>query len=159
MKTNLLISALLAATFVIGPSPIHGLSRSQENEPVTARERNSFAVGVLRVINTAELKYRQRNKVYASWSVLVTSEEFTSLDRAWAAPQNSQLATAHFSDGPEILPGWALRLNLTADKQGYDILLEDTTDTDCGYAALTDERGLIRQSKAIGCSNLEANGM
>jgi hypothetical protein len=44
-----------------------------------------------------------------------------------------------------------LRLNITADGQGYDVLLEDTTDKNCGYAAVTDERGVIRQSKAIDC--------
>jgi hypothetical protein len=30
-------------------------------------------------------------------------------------------------------------------------LLEDKTDKACGYAAITDERGVIRQSKAIDC--------
>jgi hypothetical protein len=44
-----------------------------------------------------------------------------------------------------------LRLNLTADAQNYDVLLEDTTDKSCAYAAVTDERGVIRQSKAIDC--------
>jgi hypothetical protein len=28
---------------------------------------------------------------------------------------------------------------------------EDTMDKACGYAAVTDERGVIRQSKAIDC--------
>jgi hypothetical protein len=62
-----------------------------------------------------------------------------------------ELATAKFAATPEILPGRSLRLNLTADGQAYDLLLEDTTDKVCGYAALTDERGVIRQSKAIDC--------
>ena len=33
--------------------------------------------------------------------------------------------------------------------QSYDLLLEDTTDKACGYAAVTDERRVIRQSKAM----------
>ena len=57
----------------------------------------------------------------------------------------------HFSDAPEILPGWNLRLNVHTDGQGYDVLLRDLMDEKCGYAALTDERGVIRQSKAIDC--------
>jgi len=60
-------------------------------------------------------------------------------------------AYAHFSDAPEILPGWNLRLNVHSDGQGYDVLLGDMTDDKCAYAALTDESGLIRQSKAIDC--------
>ncbi|HXN50410.1 MAG TPA: hypothetical protein VN943_00635 [Candidatus Acidoferrum sp.] len=49
------------------------------------------------------------------------------------------------------MPGWTLRLNVSSDGKGYDVLLEDTTDQTCGYAAVTDERGIIRQSKAIDC--------
>jgi hypothetical protein len=63
-------------------------------------------------------------------------------------PQQSNL---HFADAPEILPGWNLRLNVHPDGQGYDVLLRDMTDEKCGYAALTDESGVIRQSKAIDC--------
>jgi hypothetical protein len=49
------------------------------------------------------------------------------------------------------LPGWTLRLNVTSDGKGYDVLLEDTTDKACGYAAITNESGLIRQSKTLDC--------
>ena len=44
-----------------------------------------------------------------------------------------------------------LRLSVHADSQGYDVLLRDTTDEKCDHAALTDESGVIRQSKAIDC--------
>jgi hypothetical protein len=62
-----------------------------------------------------------------------------------------EFATAHFMKSPEILPGWTLRLNVTQGGKGYDLLLEDATDKECGYAAATDERGVIRQSKWIDC--------
>lgn len=42
--------------------------------------------------------------------------------------------------------------NVTSDGKGYDVLLEDTTDKSCAYAAVRDERGIIRQSKAIDCA-------
>jgi hypothetical protein len=61
------------------------------------------------------------------------------------------LPTRIFCEGPEILPGWSLRLDVIDGGEGYDLLLEDTTDRTCGYAAATDERGLIRQSKSIDC--------
>jgi hypothetical protein len=57
----------------------------------------------------------------------------------------------HFSDLTEVLPGWNLRLNVHSDGQGFDVMLKDTTDEKCGYAALTDENWLIRQSKVIDC--------
>jgi hypothetical protein len=49
---------------------------------------------------------------------------------------------------PEILPGHNLRFNVHSDGQGYDVLLEDATDKS-GYAALSDERGVIRECKAL----------
>jgi hypothetical protein len=60
-------------------------------------------------------------------------------------------ANLQFSEMPEILPGWSLRFNTHADGQGYDVRLQSLTDKTCWYAALTDESGVIRQSKAIDC--------
>jgi hypothetical protein len=114
--------------------------------------RNSLAVNLLRVINTAEAAYRMKHGSYVTWDVLVTSEEFTNGGLKRAGRSEPQLASAHFSKGAEILPGWMMRLDLTNDGKGYDLLLEDATDKTCGYAAVTDERGLIRQSKVIDCS-------
>jgi hypothetical protein len=117
----------------------------------TEHARRSVAIKLLRGINTAEMNYRQKHGVYVSWDVLVKTEEFTDRGMKWAAGNEPQLANIHFADAPEILPGWRLRLNVTADGKGYDLLLEDETDKTCGYAAITDERGLIRQSKVIDC--------
>ncbi len=112
--------------------------------------RRSVAVNTLRAINTAEWEYKSRHGSFAGWDVLVGSGEFTGLH--FAVLNEPQPANLRFSKLPEILPGWALRLNVTADGKGYDVLLEDQTDKTCGYAASTDERGLIRQSKVIDCA-------
>lgn len=114
------------------------------------RGRRSVAVNTLRAINTVEYAYRSTHGMFAPWEVLVASKEF---DGGWrfAAQNEPQLAGAQFAKRPEILPGWALRLNVTSDGKGYDALLEDTTDKACGYAAITNESGLIRQGKAIDC--------
>lgn len=58
-------------------------------------------------------------------------------------PQPTNL---RFGGGPEVLPGFGLRLNAHKDGQGFDVLLEDTTDK-TGFAVLSDERGIIRESK------------
>lgn len=121
----------------------------QATDPDHAQHR--LAVNLLRAINTAEMDYKNKHGVYASKDTLLASEEFTGRGMAWAAKNDPQLASAHVSIGPEVLPGWSLRLNLTADGQAYDLVLEDLTDKACGYAAITDERGVIRQSKTIGC--------
>jgi hypothetical protein len=117
----------------------------------TDHAKRSLAVNLLRAINTVEVTHKMQHGAFLSKDDLLASEEFSSY-MTRAARNNPQLAGAHLSNGPEILPGWALRLNISADGQSYDVMLEDTTDKNCGYATVTDERGVIRESKAIGCS-------
>jgi hypothetical protein len=128
------------------------LQLAQESPPRISTPdlaRRQTAIGLLRTINTAEVTYRVKNGSFGTWQALLSSqpEFFTK----FLAKNNGGKADLHFGDGPEILPGWNLRLNVHADGQGYDVLLSDMTDEKCGYAALTNEVGIIPQSKAIDC--------
>jgi len=120
--------------------------------PAEEHARRSVAVNMLRAINTAEWEYKSRHGSFAGWDVLVGSGEFTGRGMHFAALNEPQLSNAQFATLPELLPGWALRLNVTSGGKGYEVLLEDQTDKSCGYAAGTDERGVIRQSKVIDCA-------
>ena len=111
--------------------------------------RRMIAIGLLRTINTAEVVYHTKNGSFVIWQTLL-SDQPKYFDE-FLAMHGLQQANLRFADTPEILPAWNLRLNVHADGQGYDVLLGDITDKKCGYAALTDESGVIRQSKAIGC--------
>jgi hypothetical protein len=125
-KSILLSIGLLALVGATG-----GALRSQDapaTSPDSDRVRHMTAIKLLRGLNTAELRYKAKHGAYATRDELAASDEFKV-----------------------ALSGWSLRLNVTADGKGYDALLEDTTDKSCGYAAVTDERGIIRQSKAIDC--------
>jgi hypothetical protein len=108
-----------------------------------------IAIGFLRTINTAEATYHAKNASFLVWNVLLSG--YQEYFDEFLTGNGLQKANLHFSDGPEILPGWNLRLNVHTDGQGYDLLLRDMMDKKCGYAALTDESGVIRQSKAIDC--------
>ena len=112
--------------------------------------RHTLAIDLLRSMNTAELDYKLKHGVYADWNTLFVNGDFTDKGTKWAR-RNDPLANMPFSKGSEIVPGWQLRLHLTADAKAYDLVLEDLTDDKCGYAASTDERGVIRQGKAIDC--------
>jgi hypothetical protein len=133
---------------------IAGALRSQ-NAPLKSSDpdyaKHGLAINLLRAINTAEVNYKMKHGAFLSKDELLANEEFSGKAMAWAARNDPHLMGAQLSNGPEILPGWALRLNVSADGKGYDVLLEDTMDKNCGYAAVTDERGVIRQSKAIDC--------
>jgi hypothetical protein len=143
------IVVLLVMTMGIANSLRSQDSPTKPSDPDHAR--HGLAISMLRTINTLEVTYKMKRGNFLSKDELLASEEFTRWGMSWPAKIDPQLAGAHLSNGPEILPGWALRLNIAADGQGYDVLLEDTTDKNCGYAAVTDERGVIRQSKAIDC--------
>ena len=128
--------------------------------PKTEQAKHRVAIGLLRTINTAEVTYKHENGAYAAWQVLLSTQP-KYFDRFLAInnQQTFQVGVVRpianprlqFADVPEILPGWSLRLNVHSDGQGYDVLLMDLADDKCGYAALTDESGVIRQSKAIDC--------
>jgi hypothetical protein len=113
-------------------------------------ERHSIAVGLLRTINTAELGELSKYGAYSSRPILLAHQP--KFFDGWVARFYSENPRAHFEDGPEILPGWSLRLDVHADGKGYDVRLQDLVDKTCWYAALSDESGVIRQSKVIDCN-------
>lgn len=115
----------------------------------TEQARRQVAIALLRTINTAELTHHLKKGPFVPWQT-VLSEQPKYFDE-FLAINGLQQSNVHFAAAPEILPGWNLRLNVHPDGQGYDVLLRDTTDEKCDYAALTDESGVIRQSKAIDC--------
>jgi hypothetical protein len=151
MRTRIAFCGAVLLTLTL-TTAIPQFGQNAKNEPSDADQvRHIMAISLLRAINTMGVVLRMKNGSYATWNELLTSQEFTE-DTAKCVTENGMpLAAAHFATGPEILPGWSLRPNLTKDGAGYDLMLEDTTDKTCGYAAVTDERGIIRQSKAIDC--------
>jgi len=116
------------------------------------RERRSFAQNLVKAINAAEADYRKKHDVYANWDTLVGIGDFSSTGTKWAPADFPTVAHALYGSGAEIVPGWRLRLHLSKDGKAYDLLLEDVTDPKCGYAVVTDERGLVRQGKSIDCA-------
>jgi hypothetical protein len=110
-------------------------------------ERRGHAVGLLRTINTAEVGELSNYGSYASWQTLLAHQP-KYFDK-FLAMNYAQEAKLHFADMPEVLPGWTLRFNVHADGQGYDVRLQDMADKLYGYAALTDESGLIRQGEPL----------
>jgi len=139
----LLCTILLVLTF--GSVTRHFAQDAPTSPARAAQERPLVGIALLRTINTGELGYKHKYGSYATWQVLSLNEanyfeEFLSIHG---------LVQSHprFGNAPEILPGWSLRLNVHTDGQGYDVLLEDQTDKDYGYAALSDERGIIRECK------------
>jgi len=89
--------------------------------------------------------------VYAARDVLLATPEFKGRGFVLGSPGHLPQASVPIAGSP-IPPGWSRRLHVTGDGRNYDALLEDTTDTSCSYAAVTDERNVIRQSRGIDCA-------
>jgi len=141
--TSVTLVLIIVSILVLSSAYSQG---STENFPSAARERHYQAVSLLRSLNTFEVTHKFQHSGYVSWDALLSDRDFTD------ASKRSEIApSGTLSSAPEIAPGWNLRLNIAADGKSYDVLLEDTTDQKCGYAAITDERGIIRQGKAIDC--------
>lgn len=140
---------LLFVTLAAAPQ-----SSSQKIAPLPAtreNERRSFAINVLRAINHAELDYKTKHGAYANWQTLVGEGYFGESGTKFSSEEFPTVAHALYGLGPEIVPGWKLRLNISNNGKSYDALLEDVTDPKCRYAGITDERGVIRQSKTTDC--------
>jgi hypothetical protein len=115
-------------------------------------ERRSLAVNITRAINSAEADYLRRHETFASWDTLFGNGDFTENGTKWGPESFPTVAHAMYGRGKEIVPGWKLRLNLSNSGKSYDLLLEDATDPKCLYALVSDERGVIRQSKSLDCA-------
>jgi hypothetical protein len=115
------------------------------------REHRSMALAMVRAINAAEANYKKNHGVYANWDMLLGNGDFTDAGTKWAPESFPTVARATYNRTPEIVPGWKLRLNLSKEGAAYDLLLEDASDLKCGYAVSSDERGVIRQGRAVGC--------
>jgi hypothetical protein len=115
------------------------------------REQRSLPVNIVRAINTAEANAKRKTGAYSTWQTLYNTEEFTSSGTKWAPESMPTVRNAMFGPGPEIVPGWKLRLTISKDGNAYSLLLEDANDPKCRYAIVSDESGLIRESRAIDC--------
>jgi len=149
MNKCLVILRTVLLVFLVGvPTP--QFAQDTSTGPTKSdQERHSVAIGLLRTINTAEVGELSKYGAYSSWPTLLDHQQ--KYFDGWVARFYSEEPKGHFGDMPEILPGWSLRLNVHADGKGYDVRLQDLTDKTCWYAGLTDESGVIRQSKAIDC--------
>ena len=149
MFRNLICLALLCAALALTSSA--SAQKPSYGVPDRERERKSLAVNIVKAISAAEANYKKKHGVYATWDTLLSTGDFSDRGTKWASESFPTVAHAMYGPAPEIVPGWKLRLNLSKDGNAYDLLFEDVTDPKCSFAIFTDDRGRIRQGKAIEC--------
>jgi hypothetical protein len=146
MKKHRVILSTVLLVLLLGTSA----SQFRQDAPTRAEKSNqqsrnrALALGFLRTINTAEAADFSKYGSYVSWQTLLARQpEYLN---AWLATYYAQERKVHFGDLPEVLSGLNLRLSVHRDGHGYDVLVEDLSDKN-GYAALSDERAVIRECK------------
>lgn len=117
------------------------------------------AVNVIRAINTAEVvtcrsengKLDPRAK-FLSWRALTQAPCFRKAQSHYSGRRFGEVSSLSFSSEPEILPGLVLHLVVSSNGKHYNVSLGKTPETHCGFAFFSDERGVIYEGQAIGCS-------
>jgi len=142
MRKHPVISSVLLLALFLGVLTPQFAQNTLTNPPNP--ERRTHILGLLRAINTAEVVYESKYRSFGTWQDLLRYQPkyFEEVLSVNGLPQTS----VRSGDAPETLPGWNLRLNVHTDGQGYDVLIEDAADKS-GYAALSDERAVIRECK------------
>jgi hypothetical protein len=145
-KNRILVSSVLLVLSLGGLTPQFAQDASKTSQQSDLRHEHAALLGFLRTINTAEVGELYTFGAYAPWPTLLAHQQ--EYLNQWLAGFYPQDTNVHFGSTPEVLPGWNLRLNVQTDGKGYVALLEDATDKN-GYAAASDERGVIRECKYL----------
>ncbi|HLW81784.1 MAG TPA: hypothetical protein VKS20_07070 [Candidatus Acidoferrales bacterium] len=148
VSSALICAALLMAQqqrTPVPPPPQRGLQRMQAVE--TSRDSRMIGVSVVRLINTAEIDYKNaHDNKYASWDELLRSGVVGDEQAHWGLLRGMRL-----SPGQEVVPGWTLSLVVSADGQSYELSLRNLIDP-CAFSFFSDRRGVIYQGGVIDCS-------
>lgn len=140
---TLVAGALAGAALVMAQQqgtrpPGARLARLQATE--TSRDSRVVGIDIVRTIETAEVEYKVKHGVYASWNKLFRAPDE---EKRWEG--------LHLSAGPQIVPGWELKLVASADGEHFELSLHNVPD-ECGFSFFSDEHGVIYQGGAIDCS-------
>ena len=151
MKRLQIVAGIVLIALGLGLGASAGPQKESPGIVDRERERRSFAINLVRAIQRAQVDFKSKHAIYANWDSLYGNGYFTSTGTKWASPDFPTVGQALYGNGPEIAPGWRLRLNVSHSGSAYDLLLEDVNDPKCGYAVLTDERGTVRQARSVEC--------
>jgi hypothetical protein len=121
-----------------------GAALRAQNQPANQDER-AKAIGVVRLINTAEYAYNKGTTKdaadahgrYASWDELNQSGILKTVEDRF------HMMAIPVSSGPEVIPGHRLDLIVSSDGQSYSLALHNMADGDGLWSVFSDQNGII----------------
>ena len=114
---------------------LHGADSTPEQ-----KARPTQAVGATRAVNNM-----QANQPGARGSRFLRHEELAGSPFA-LKQTDARFKVLNLTPGQEILPGWALTLDVTED--GYWFMIKDKTDP-CGFTLISNKAGLIYTAEPL----------
>ena len=138
------MNSLLATTAAITLALI-GVGNTH---PAATTEPDQQAVTAVRLINTAEANIHREKARYVAFPELASSgalKKAAEMNSAFA----SVLADLDLQNGVPMR-GFDLTIIVSSDGGAYKLSL--AAKEDCGVAFFSDQRGIIYNGKAIGCS-------
>ncbi len=136
-----LLTMILAALGVADVSAQECIPGAPKTPEQTARRREGLMA--TRTINNLEANQPgSRTRTYLR-QVELPMSPFAAKQ---TGPAAELLTKLNFSPDQELLPGWQLTLDVTAD--GYWFMLKDKTDP-CGFAFVSNQGGLIYTAEPI----------
>jgi hypothetical protein len=140
---TLILVVLLAGIF----TPQFAQDSPTNDKSDQEKMRRARLIGLMRTLNTQEITDYMKFGSYESWQTMLERNQ-EDLSR-WVATYCPEVANRRFTEGPEIVPGLTLRLNVHVDGQGYDVRLQDTLESKYGFAAYSDESGVIWRAEPL----------
>jgi len=118
-----------------------GMYASAQDTSAVSDEQRKKAVGIMRILNTAELQCFLTAKTYGSIEDLRSAG---LLEKA----RSLYPALADMPQGDEPIPGFTVRLNTSDDKKHYQLsITPDASPYAFGF--FSDERGLIYEGHPL----------
>jgi hypothetical protein len=117
-----------------------------QDEKSPNEEERAKAVNIIRLINTAEVRYsagttkgaNDAHGRYASWVELYNSGLLKSVQDRWPTVKDLQISAS-----PELMPGYQLVLLVPTDGKSYSVALHDKRDGDGLFSVFSDQNGTI----------------
>lgn len=136
----LVCSALVIAQQQQAP-PRNELARLQAVE--TSGDSLQVGINVVKTIVTAEINQTSLHGRFADWDELYHSPD---AQKFWQQ--------FHISQGPQVVPGWALDLVASGGGTHFQISLHNVANK-CGLSVFSSDTGIIYEAGYVDCVQLE----
>lgn len=138
---RLLATIIFASTMLIAQQPV------QDHGPKDLQQLRGAAVGEVRALNTAEMRYRSSHGRFAGLEELKSSDD-------WKATIERAKYTG--AEGPEFIASYDTSVIADAQGKTYHISVKPKTEM-CESGFFSDESGLIFEGKVLDCGSRGTN--